>query len=408
MKKKAADWLYLWRLYVPVAGCFLPLPGLILTTVSAAVLVLLDKKGCIQALQRPGSRLLIGFIGLSAGLALFYHNYLGLLVSALAFLAVSWFLWLRTQMNMQVFEIQCALAAGGSLFSLLGTRVDFHTALSESVIQFFSQILNRPYEFSLAAGARSCSTFFHPNYYGYVMAVVLLICLAQLFACGKRLIKKSDRRQMLKLAFYLIVFAANLLGLDNPQSRTVYLALAAGMGMLMFSWSWLFLPVMAVPAGLIAVLKADKLLSLIPRIGSFLEGLNDRQEIWTAAWGQIQRQPWLGHGFYTYIQTWQNYSKKYTVHAHNLSLELLLSFGLLGTTVLIAAFVRMLYAPVRRWINGTQGQMPLVLGVIAMTLVHGFTDVVLLSPQTFLLFAMVLAFAELEPAEAPAEAKVNH
>ena len=83
-------------------------------------------------------------------------------------------------------------------------------------------------------------------------------------------------------AGYFIILILNGLMLPAPQSRTLVVALAAGVAALLLAWHWIFLPLAAVPGAILAGVNARRLLQMIPRIGSFLEGLNDRQEIWVA------------------------------------------------------------------------------------------------------------------------------
>ncbi len=394
MKIQGRRWRRLWCAAAPVAGCFLPLVEMVLCIVSAVILILTDRQSVKQAMAMPGAVLFQVFAGFTALCAVLYGNGLGLAVSFAAAALFLWFCWLRSEMNVRLAEGLCAIMALGSVISALATRVDLQSPLSYAVIERFSQLLDRPYEFSLEASARSCSTFFHPNYYGYVLAVICLVCLWQLIVNLYRC--RQVRRRLALAGGYFIILILNGLMLPAPQSRTLVVALAAGVAALLLAWHWIFLPLAAVPGAILAGVNARRLLQMIPRIGSFLEGLNDRQEIWVAAWSQIRHHPWCGQGFYTYMQTWNQWSKKYTVHAHNLMLEMLLSFGIIGSLLLVGAMACSVKEGAAAWLKGKTRWMPLVLGVLVMTLIHGLTDVVLLSPQTFVLFAAVLSFSALQ------------
>ena len=92
-----------------------------------------------------------------------------------------------------------------------------------------------------------------------------------------------------------------------------------------------------------------------------------------------------GHGNFFYYK-FTNYVYP---HSHNALVELLLSYGLIGTIALFAVFLRYLYDILRNDRNNV-----LKIALIAGIVVHNFTDFAIFWVQTVLLFIMALAYKE--------------
>ena len=92
-----------------------------------------------------------------------------------------------------------------------------------------------------------------------------------------------------------------------------------------------------------------------------------------------------GHGNFFYYK-FTNYVYP---HSHNALVELLLSYGLIGTIALFAVFLRYLYDILKNDRNNV-----LKIALIAGIVVHNFTDFAIFWVQTVLLFIMALAYKE--------------
>ena len=92
-----------------------------------------------------------------------------------------------------------------------------------------------------------------------------------------------------------------------------------------------------------------------------------------------------GHGNFFYYK-FTNYVYP---HSHNALVELLLSYGLIGTIALLVVFLRYLYDILRNDRNNV-----LKIALIAGIVVHNFTDFAIFWVQTVLLFIMALASKE--------------
>ncbi|WP_211828564.1 O-antigen ligase family protein [Kistimonas asteriae] len=86
---------------------------------------------------------------------------------------------------------------------------------------------------------------------------------------------------------------------------------------------------------------------LSPKI--FDTGMNNRTNIWQAVIELIRQSPLVGYGFEHQTNIW--IGNWLVPHAHNLPLQMVLNYGLVGITLLIAMAVGMLLAIKRFWGN---------------------------------------------------------
>ena len=76
-----------------------------------------------------------------------------------------------------------------------------------------------------------------------------------------------------------------------------------------------------------------------------LRGVSGRMEIWQAVWEQWELSPWLGHGYFVTsedgrLDVW-NGPANHT--AHNIGLQVLVSTGIVGGTLLLIGLLRLLF-----------------------------------------------------------------
>ncbi|MBE6769339.1 MAG: O-antigen ligase family protein [Ruminococcaceae bacterium] len=228
---------------------------------------------------------------------------------------------------------------------------------------------------------RCFGLFFNPNYLATVMATVIIICAYKVIA-----------RQGNQL-FYYITAAVCVLPLYFSGS--------------MFIWVEMFIAV----AVLLSLTNKHNVLSIflifvsfccaiiylapdiIPRFSESSETLQNRLRIWELSIETIKLNPIFGKGFLTYYYMFSDFSPAYpTTHAHNIILEPILSFGILGTLTLITFFVlyyrRLLYC---RSNLGRSHISALILALTAGVFVHSLVDMTMLWIQTAALYAIIMA-----------------
>lgn len=81
-------------------------------------------------------------------------------------------------------------------------------------------------------------------------------------------------------------------------------------------------------------------------------------------------------------------------HAHNLLLDLLVNFGVVGAGLLLAYLAVNLAGIVRMYFSGAErSKSALALSVLATVLVHGLVDATVCWPQTAILVVAVISYS---------------
>ena len=103
--------------------------------------------------------------------------------------------------------------------------------------------------------------------------------------------------------------------------------------------------------------------------GLELSALSGREEMWRAIWKSYQQSPWIGHGYFVSSKSgqllvwyeWGNWT------AHNALLQVLVTTGAIGATLLLLGFVRLAWSVWRSYRQGdVSGQHPALLAVAAV------------------------------------------
>ena len=214
--------------------------------------------------------------------------------------------------------------------------------------------------------------YFNPNYLGSIMMMSAIINLYFTF----------EKRSKINFA----VFIMNILTILITGSRSSLIAVILGVFVLFF-----YFLKRRYFAGLILMLLSY-ILGVISGVFPFLrestliEYFWLRVEIIDMAIRIFKRTNLLyGHGNFFYYK-FTNYVYP---HSHNALVELLLSYGLIGTIALLTVFLRYLYDILRNDRNNV-----LKIALIAGIVVHNFTDFAIFWVQTVLLFIMALAYKE--------------
>ena len=214
--------------------------------------------------------------------------------------------------------------------------------------------------------------YHNPNYLGSIMMMAAIINLYFTFE------KKSK--------INLLLFFMNIITILLTGSRSALIAAILGIFVLFFY----FLKRRYFVGCILLLLTyiAGVISGVLPflREGTFVKYFWLRVEIIDMAFKIFKKTNILyGHGnFYYYKFT--NYVYP---HSHNALVELLLSYGLLGTIALLVVFLRYLYEILKNDKNNVL-KIALILGIVF----HNFTDFAIFWIQTVLLFIMALAYKE--------------
>lgn len=224
------------------------------------------------------------------------------------------------------------------------------------------------------------AVFVNPNYYAAIIEMVVL------FALYKMLTQKSGR------LFYTFVIAFNFSGLAICQCRTAFLVIACSVPCLLLFLGRKKLLLLYIALGICGagLLFYDP--GLFPRAEALGDDFDTRWSIWMAAIEGFFEHPLLGGGCYTYSRIYTLYGGASTTHAHNLLLELLLNYGLLGTGAAIAYVGSTTRQVIRHYMaRRNRSACALCLAILIGVLAHGAVDATLFWPQTGLLAAAIFA-----------------
>ncbi len=228
---------------------------------------------------------------------------------------------------------------------------------------------------------RADSTFFNANYYATIIEFVILFCVYRLF---------SDS-PMKRKVYHSAIILINIFGLYLCDCRTAFIVLAFSVMVMMifmrkFKELFIFLGV-----GLAAMASLYFIPELFPR-GKQLDGdIGIRILIWKTSVKGILESPLFGQGGGTYGHIFAKFNGHPAPHAHNLLLDPLLNFGIVGFAMLLKYLKTNLTSIFQMYGNRQdQDKFCLCAAVIACVVFHGMFDITVFGLQTGLLLVVFL------------------
>lgn len=238
---------------------------------------------------------------------------------------------------------------------------------------------------------RTTSIFANANHYGYAIEIFSVV------AVGRFMKKKKP--------IYLVLALINVASLILCDCRTAWAAIGAAIVvMLLFnSRSWKAIAITGV-AGVVCCAAAYFVLPMIsPRfeIARILVSYNNRADMWENAIGWIKENPVFGYGTASYEMLSVKNGVRELKHAHNLPLNMVLDYGIIGSAVFVVLFSKVLKPIfVRSFRNKYNYVSSIVLGTLTATIIHGMVDVPILGVSTAYLLIMVISSSAIERNEA--------
>ncbi len=355
-------------LYLSAVAVFLyPYVSAVLA-VAAAVYALACEDTRRKILQIPKSKWILLTPAVLIPIPLLYGNRVGLAAALLIYAILVFSLYLRSVMTARLYRNIVGILCAASILC--------------AVVALAQKLMN--------ADVRTTAMFTNANYYAYATELILIM------ACHRLPRARSGGARF----FYVVVLCANLLTMFTTGCRSAWVSVVCGLTVLFAAEKN-----QKGLAGLAGFALAYLLLALrFPDLMWRVDELNVsgslRLQIWETAMNAILRHPLFGQGALAYYLI----SSKEFWHAHDLYLELLLSFGIVGTGMLFVYFadvLRRLVAGVRSASTGDKGIGTMLLALVSATLVHGLTDVTVMFTQTGILFALLLAGVDLVQQTAP-------
>lgn len=228
---------------------------------------------------------------------------------------------------------------------------------------------------------RADSVFLNPNY--YAMACGLFVLLA----CYKL----TQHPKLLSVLWYSVVIVANSVGLILTQTRVAIPALLVSVVVFLYCYGSRQTKRLVMVVSLLGLLCLP-LLQQLPRFsfGDIHSHLGIRLEIWQTSWRHFLKTSVMGSGPLTYMNIYSVYGSYATQHAHNLVLDSLLNYGVLGTGALMG-WLWYMKPMVRRLKElSANGLYALVVSFLVLTFTFGLMDVTIFWVQTLFIVMSIL------------------
>ncbi|CEZ16632.1 TPA: O-antigen ligase family protein [Streptococcus pneumoniae] len=333
-------------------------------------------------LQKMGEHpLLLLFLSYSTVISILAQNWMGLVASVGMFLFTIFFLHYQSILSHKFFRLILQFVLFGSVLSAAFASLEHFQIVKKFNYAFLSPNMQVWHQ------NRAEVTFFNPNYYGIICCFCIMIAF-YLFT--------TTKLNWLKV-FCVIAGFVNLFGLNFTQNRTAFPAIIAGAIIYLFTtiknWKafWLSIGVFAI--GLSFLFSSD----LGVRMGTLDSSMEERISIWDAGMALFKQNPFWGEGPLTYMNSYPRIHAPYHEHAHSLYIDTILSYGIVGTILLVLSSV----APVRLMMDMSQesGKRPIIglyLSFLTVVAVHGIFDLALFWIQSGFIFLLVMCSIPLE------------
>ncbi|HEU6148156.1 TPA: O-antigen ligase family protein [Streptococcus pneumoniae] len=333
-------------------------------------------------LQKMGEHpMLLLFLSYSTVISILAQNWMGLVASVGMFLFTIFFLHYQSILSHKFFRLILQFVLFGSVLSAAFASLEHFQIVKKFNYAFLSPNMQVWHQ------NRAEVTFFNPNYYGIICCFCIMIAF-YLFT--------TTKLNWLKV-FCVIAGFVNLFGLNFTQNRTAFPAIIAGAIIYLFTtiknWKafWLSIGVFAI--GLSFLFSSD----LGVRMGTLDSSMEERISIWDTGMALFKQNPFWGEGPLTYMHSYPRIHAPYHEHAHSLYIDTILSYGIVGTILLVLSSV----APVRLMMDMSQesGKRPIIglyLSFLTVVAVHGIFDLALFWIQSGFIFLLVMCSIPLE------------
>lgn len=344
--------------------------------VFAVSLVILAVSGLLKVSNFKTRRTLIllwTFMAYSFIVSIYHQNYLGALVTLAFVLYLVYFSYYTEHVRPHIIENIMMVCLVASFFLFIYAVLESLHLVAEWDYSFIYSGIDKNHWY------RSEAFFANPNYYAMMLEFFIVFALYK---------GRTSRNKWMK-AFCLLSIVWNSVAIVLAANRTSPIVIVASIFVFYFICGYKK-SAMSLVAAIAILLLFMNGQGLLPRMDNLSFATSDRMEIWTAAVKGI-RDNWLtGQGPMTYMHVYMNYTDNFTQHAHNIFLDILLNYGLIGTLLLmqpLASYVKVIYE--MKDYPALRNRLGLMCAMITVVIVHGLTDVTILWVQTAAFFLLI-------------------
>lgn len=298
----------------------------------------------------------------AVAVAFFNRNILGVAVAVLFFAIMVLYTFFRQNITARTVET-----------SFTAVCVMVYPALIQAVVEVITA--------SKGSGVYRCTAYFaNANYFGSLMAAAVIICAYKVLNGNGK-------------PFYFVTAFVALINIYLSASLFAIVEVIVGIAVYLLISKHYRLFCLMVVVGSMGILLITNIPELLPRLYESSSATGYRVRIWGVAIREISSHPFFGRGFMSYNIIKDLYEGSYsTQHGHNLIIDSLLNFGIVGTVLL---FVLMYYI-IRRIVAVYFAEKDnkicgVSIAFLAAIVAHAFTDITFFWLQTGLFYVMVLA-----------------
>ena len=359
-------------LYALAISVFLPYPLTMAIVLMVTVLLLCRKKHRERLFVHKGSKALLPFFALALIMPVLYRHWVGLGAGILLICIAIIGLFARSALTVKIYEHML------DIITMLSVPIGIAVIIERIFLKIFDPN-NQDY-------FRCVSVFFNANYFATVVATVVIICAY-----------KAGTHQGFRPKYFIIA-GLNMISAYLSGSLFVWVEIFVGVSLVFFLLKkHEMISGLLLGGGLFCFLIYFAPGLFLPRLGEAPVTTDRRIDIWRTALRAFFDSPLFGHGTLTYYQIYPHYEGSFpTSHAHNILLDPLLSFGLVGTALLAVYVVCTLWMLLKCLRGRSDGRITVLISAVTLAAaVHGTTDVTLLWVQTGLLFLLIVGGIDL-------------
>lgn len=331
-----------------------------------------EKRFFQEIKNQPGYKLLYTFMILGLVVSLINKNVMGIVNMGGYFILFGYMIYYRKHLTKRLLPIileEIVLLSILVNIIGLGQFAYLSNKYGHSFWEF--KVFNSPKK-------RITYTFWNANFYAMMLEYVIVCCMAR-FVQSKKVLSKL---------IYVAIGLFNLALIYLTGCRAAFMPFVLLVPIFLYlsnEKKWALASVICLALFGVGIYFFPK---LIPRIDD-VKTVDSRIKIWTCALNGLKEHPIFGQGPQAYNLIYQKYGGHPAPHTHNVYLDILVNFGVVGTGLIIGYIVKMVkdVSNMRKW-NDHPEYFAISIAFAIIVLVHGIMDCTLNMPSTALFFLL--------------------
>ncbi|MBQ0066078.1 MAG: O-antigen ligase family protein [Firmicutes bacterium] len=336
-----------------------------------------EKRFFCEIQKQPGYKFLCAFMVLGFIFSILSKNLMGVVNMGGYFLLFGFVMFYRKHLTRRLLPLILEEVVLLSIVVNVIGLIQFaylSNKYGHSFLEF--KVLNSPKK-------RITYTWWNANFYAMINEFVIVCCMARFVQC-KKVISKI---------FYVVIGLFNLMLIYLTGCRAAFMPFVILVPIFLFLTKenkWAVASIVCILLFAVGIYFFPR---LIPRIDD-VKTVNSRIEIWTCALNGLKTHPLFGQGPQAYGIIYPVYNGHPAPHAHNIYLDVLINFGVVGTGIIIA-YITSVTKDAMKMLSWKEHPeyFAIALAFAIIALVHGIMDCTLNMPCTGLFFLLMVNMA---------------